>query len=67
MIIELRGRHNEMLVRIDTRDYKHCEGIFIEVSLADERREHTPVKAAGPPWHPQRKIANLPAQPAEVS
>jgi hypothetical protein len=61
MILELRGHHNERLCRIDTRDYAHCEGIFIEVTPPDLCREHFPFglfpewrRPTSPPRHDKK-------------
>jgi hypothetical protein len=64
VIIELRGHHNETLVRIDTNAYAHCAGIFIEVTPQDGHREHFPDTVAFPPWNPPRKFAELTDPPA---
>ncbi len=67
MIIELRGRHNERILRIDTSAYKNCHGIFIEVTPREERQEHFPPKIAFAAWNPNRNVGDLTDQPGHVS
>jgi hypothetical protein len=55
MILELRGHHNERILRIDTSDYEHCQGIFIETTPPDYF-----------PLFPPICIADLPDPPTET-